>query len=70
MAGKKPKKPKKPNQVWKLYVKEGEGVKKKNKTCPKCGAGYFMAAHKDRVTCGKCGYMEKTSSSAPKQAKK
>ena len=54
---KKKKKPKKPNQVWKLYDKE----KRKNKSCPKCGAGVFLAAHKDRVTCGKCGYMEKTS---------
>ena len=24
--------------------------------CPKCGPGVFLAQHKDRKTCGKCGY--------------
>jgi len=41
------------------YDVSGDQVKRKNKTCPKCGAGVFMAKHKDRWTCGKCGYMEK-----------
>ncbi|MBU3905123.1 MAG: hypothetical protein KJ906_03170 [Nanoarchaeota archaeon] len=27
--------------------------------CPRCGPGIKLAAHKDRVTCGKCGYSEK-----------
>jgi ubiquitin-small subunit ribosomal protein S27Ae len=27
-------------------------------TCPKCGAGVFLADHKDRLYCGKCGYVE------------
>jgi len=54
---KKEKKPKKPNQVWTLYDKD----KRKNQSCPKCGAGIFLAAHKDRLTCGKCHYMEKIS---------
>ena len=26
------------------------------KPCPKCGAR--LAAHKDRMSCGKCGYTE------------
>ena len=26
--------------------------------CPKCGAGVFLAKHKDRVSCGRCGYTE------------
>ncbi|MFH0978004.1 MAG: 30S ribosomal protein S27ae [Candidatus Woesearchaeota archaeon] len=43
-----------PTKVWKLYVQG----KSKNKFCPKCGKGYFLAAHKDRSTCGKCGYTE------------
>ncbi|MFA6065404.1 MAG: 30S ribosomal protein S27ae [archaeon] len=34
-------------------------VKRKSKFCPKCGPGVFMATHKDRNACGKCGYMEK-----------
>ena len=30
----------------------------KNKSCPKCGAGFFMAGHKDRIYCGRCHYAE------------
>ncbi len=26
--------------------------------CPRCGRGVFMAEHKDRFTCGKCGFTE------------
>ena len=33
-------------------------VERTKPTCPKCGAGVFMATHKDRVSCGKCGYTE------------
>jgi small subunit ribosomal protein S27Ae len=43
-----------PTKVWKLY----EAGKPRNKFCPRCGKGVFMAKHKDRVTCGKCGYTE------------
>ena len=52
MADKK--KASKSMKIWKVY-KDG---KAKNRTCPKCGAGVFMAAHKDRATCGRCGYTE------------
>jgi small subunit ribosomal protein S27Ae len=38
-------------------IKDGKAVKK-NPTCPRCGDGVFLAAHKDRVSCGKCGYTE------------
>jgi len=48
--------PKKPGS--KLYAIYENG-KAKNKYCPKCGEGTFLANHKDRMTCGKCGYMEK-----------
>lgn len=34
-------------------------LKRKTKFCPKCGPGVFMGMHKDRYSCGKCGYMEK-----------
>jgi len=40
--------------MWTLY----EQGKLKSKFCPKCGAGHHMASHKDRITCGKCGYTE------------
>ncbi len=41
------------------YEVTNDGLKRKNRHCPKCGHGTFMAEHKDRRTCGKCGYMEK-----------
>ena len=47
--GKKPKKEKKKNI--KAYTK--------SKSCPKCGPGVKLANHKDRLSCGKCGYYEK-----------
>ena len=42
-----------------VYEKAGDGLKRKNKSCPKCGPGTFLANHKDRTCCGKCGYTEK-----------
>lgn len=59
--GKSKDKDKKTSKKWMYYTVEGDKVKHKNKTCPKCGPGIFMAAHKDRWGCGKCGYMEKKS---------
>lgn len=41
------------------YSVEGNKLQRKNQFCPKCGVGTFLANHKDRKTCGKCGYMEK-----------
>jgi small subunit ribosomal protein S27Ae len=35
------------------------GPYKKGRFCPRCGAGVRLAEHKDRWSCGKCGYMEK-----------
>jgi small subunit ribosomal protein S27Ae len=40
------------------YVIEGDKLKRVRRTCPKCGPGVFLAVHKDRVSCGKCGYTE------------
>jgi len=53
---KKKKKEKKAMQVGKLYTVSGDKVERKNKFCSKCGSGVFMAKHKDRETCGKCGF--------------
>lgn len=41
-----------------LYDVSGDSISRKNKFCPKCGPGMFMAQHKDRVVCGKCSYTE------------
>jgi small subunit ribosomal protein S27Ae len=54
-------KKKRPAKKWTLYEisAEGEGkIKRKNKFCPKCGSGVFLAKHEDRYSCGKCGYTE------------
>ncbi|MCB9361914.1 30S ribosomal protein S27ae [Candidatus Woesearchaeota archaeon] len=49
--GKSPKGKNHPSQLHKLY----SNGKTKSEFCPKCDAT-FMATHKDRKTCGKCGY--------------
>lgn len=40
------------------YTIEGKTLKKNKKPCPKCGAGVFMAEHKNRYSCGKCSFTE------------
>ena len=42
-----------------LYYKvEGGKLVLEKQHCPKCGPGTFLAKHKDRVSCGRCGYTE------------
>lgn len=56
--GKKPKKKKTLSKKWERYtIKEGKIVRK-NKSCPKCGPGVFLAQHGNRISCGKCKYTE------------
>lgn len=55
---KKKKKPKKAVDIKSLYSVEGGVLKRNAKFCPKCGPGVFLATHKNRVSCGKCGYTE------------
>jgi small subunit ribosomal protein S27Ae len=53
----KPEKKKKEERgVHALYKIEGEKVTRLRPTCERCGSGYFMANHKDRYTCGHCGF--------------
>ena len=52
----KEKKPKANVQVWKLYKIEGETAQRLRRECPRCGKGFFMAEHKDRFSCGHCGF--------------
>lgn len=40
------------------YAVQGDKVERKKRNCPKCGPGVFLAEHKDRSACGKCGYTE------------
>jgi len=48
-----------PSKKYEKYEISGDTLKRKQSFCPKCGPGVFMAVHKNRKTCGKCGYMEK-----------
>ena len=48
---------KKPSQRWKKYKLEGTKLVR-GRACLKCGAGSFLAEHKDRWYCGKCHYVE------------
>jgi len=54
--GQKEKKQKK--GVWRLYESKEGASKRSSRFCPRCGAGFFMANHEDRYTCGKCHYTE------------
>ena len=40
------------------YKVSGDTVERTGEFCPKCGDGVFLAQHKDRKACGKCGYTE------------
>jgi len=44
------------NTFYEVDFKKGN-IKRSNKFCPRC-RGSFMAKHKDRVSCGLCGYTE------------
>jgi len=57
MPKKKKPRNKEPSKRYKKYKLVGNKVTR-DKTCPKCGPGTFLAAHKDRITCGSCGYCE------------
>ncbi|OGS49451.1 MAG: 30S ribosomal protein S27ae [Euryarchaeota archaeon RBG_16_68_13] len=41
-----------------FYKVEGERLTRARANCPKCGPGVFLATHKDRTSCGRCGYTE------------
>ncbi|MEK6844225.1 MAG: 30S ribosomal protein S27ae [Nanoarchaeota archaeon] len=55
--GKKPHKNKPTSKKYEHYTIEGDKLKR-DKSCPRCGAGIFLANHKDRLSCGKCKYTE------------
>lgn len=60
-----------------LYRTKGDTLERTHQSCPKCGAGIFLAEHDNRRSCGKCGYSEAKAagastapkSKAPKPAK-
>jgi len=52
-----------PNAKHSKYSVEGGELVRKGEFCPEegCREGVFLAVHKDRKSCGKCGYTVKTS---------
>lgn len=54
---KRKRKNKQPSKKYSKYKIEGSRVIRRP-SCPKCGSGIFLAEHKDRFFCGKCGYVE------------
>ena len=56
--GKKPHKNKPTSTKYKFYKVESDKVVRMKKSCPRCGAGTFLADHKRRLYCGKCHYTE------------
>jgi small subunit ribosomal protein S27Ae len=45
-------------KVHDYYEVSGDSVKRRRKSCPRCGPGAWLAEHKGRLYCGKCGYTE------------
>jgi len=41
---------------WTSYKINDGKLERTKKICIKCGSGVFMAEHKNRYSCGKCGY--------------
>jgi small subunit ribosomal protein S27Ae len=41
-----------------IFRVEGDKITRLRRHCPKCGDGFFLAVHKNRISCGKCGYTE------------
>jgi small subunit ribosomal protein S27Ae len=39
-----------------MYKVDDSKVSRARPICERCGAGYFMADHHDRYTCGHCGF--------------
>jgi len=41
-----------------IFKIEGDKITRLRRHCPKCGDGVFLAEHKNRFSCGNCGYTE------------
>jgi len=41
-----------------IFKIEGDKIMRLRRHCPKCGDGVFLAEHKNRLSCGNCGYTE------------
>lgn len=43
---------------YEFFKIEDNKINRIRKHCPKCGPAIFLAEHKDRFSCGQCGYTE------------
>ncbi|MCH7568631.1 MAG: 30S ribosomal protein S27ae [Nanoarchaeota archaeon] len=55
--GKRPHKNKLTGKKYAKYTIQGSSVTRQ-KSCPRCGVGVFLAINKGRLHCGKCHYTE------------
>lgn len=44
--------------AWQWYEVKGDSLERKRQWSPRKGAGFVLADHKDRKTCGSTGYTE------------
>jgi len=56
--GKKQRTKRSKSKKYSYYQIEGGKLLRERKICPKCGPGVFLAQHKNRSSCGKCGYTQ------------
>jgi len=48
-----------PKAKWSKYkIEDGKLVRAEHCPVARCGQGVFLAIHKDRKSCGQCGYTE------------
>jgi small subunit ribosomal protein S27Ae len=60
-------KKKKEKPVSAYYKLEKNGLVRILPTCDRCGAGYFMADHGNRYSCGHCGFTRFKTDGAKKE---
>ena len=53
-----------------IFKVEGDKITRMRRHCPKCGSGVFLAEHKNRYSCGHCGYTEFKSGGKKEQVAK
>jgi small subunit ribosomal protein S27Ae len=53
-----------------FYKVESSSITRLRKECPRCGKGFFLAEHKNRMTCGNCGYTDFRKSQTKKYPSK
>lgn len=66
--GKKPHKNKPTSKKWKFYKIEGDRITRE-RSCPRCGPGVFLANSGGRLYCGKCAYTEFSEKKSEKKEK-